>query len=270
MEKPTFANKSEEIKWMVENKEFLISQKKSAVKHADIINFSPELTTKESTNKAESTDMLDNRLRVKAVINTTGLIDSHMDLHIDGIWTKSLKEQSYLLWLQEHECEFEYIIADSKNDELKASAKTMSWKDLGFNFEGNTQALIFDAKLNKERNEFMYKQYANGWVMNHSVGMRYVKLYLCVDSNEPEYASEKDAWDKYYPLVVNKEVADQRGYFWAVTEAKIVEGSAVVKGSNYATPTLSVSNKNIEAVDDTSKTEPSDDTQKSKSIHLLI
>jgi hypothetical protein len=266
MDKPTFTNKSEEIKWMVENKEFLISQKKATNKHSDIIEFSPELTSKHSANKAESTDMLDPLLSVKAVINTTGLIDSHLDCHIEGIWSKSLKEQSYLLWLQEHECEFEYIIADSRNDELKASVKTMSWKDLGFNFDGNTQALIFDAKLNKERNEFMYKQYANGWVLNHSVGMRYVKLYLCVDSSELEYTQEKEAWDKYYPMVVNKEIADQKGYFWAVTEAKIIEGSAVVKGSNYATPTLSVSNKNNEAVNDTSKKEPSNDTQKRRRL----
>jgi len=266
MDKPTFNNKSEEIKWLVENKEFLINQKKSSNKHADIIQCSPELVAKSSSNKTESTTSVDNRLQVKAVINTTGIIDSHMDCHIEGIWTKSLKEQSYMLWLQEHECEFEYIIADSKSDELKASVKTMSWKDLGFNFDGNTQALVFDAKLNKERNEFMYKQYANGWVLNHSVGMRYIKLYLCVDSNEPEYTQEKEAWDKYYPIVVNKEVADQRGYFWAVTEAKIIEGSAVVKGSNYATPTLSVSNKKIEAVEDTSKQEPSEDTQKRRRL----
>lgn len=267
MDKPTFANKSEEIKWVVENKEFLISQKKSTNKHADIIECSPEIYTKDVQNKAESTTTaLDNRLRVKAVINTTGLIDSHMDFHVDGIWSKTLKEQSYLLWLQEHSMDFKCIIADSKNDELKASTKMMSWKELGFNFEGNTQALIFDAKLNKERNEFMYKQYANGWVLNHSVGMRYVKLYLCVDSDEPEYTQEKEAWDKYYPMVVNKEVADQRGYFWAVTEAKIIEGSAVVKGSNYATPTLSVSNKEIEAVNDTSKDESSNDTHKRRRL----
>jgi hypothetical protein len=41
-------------------------------------------------------------------------------------------------------------------------------------------------------------------------------------------------------MAVNPEVANDYGYFWAVTTAKYVEGSAVVFGSNSATPTLSV------------------------------
>jgi hypothetical protein len=84
----------------------------------------------------------------------------------------------------------------------------------------------------------MLKQYANGWVKNHSVGMRYVNLELAINS-EAEYDKEyKERWDKYYPIVANKELADERGYMWIVSEAKIVEGSAVVMGSNSATPTL--------------------------------
>ena len=49
-------------------------------------------------------------------------------------------------------------------------------------------------------------------------------------------------------------------------EAKIVEGSAVVKGSNHATPTM-----NIEAVKSgTSNTEPSKDTQKNTQYRNTI
>jgi hypothetical protein len=104
----------------------------------------------------------------------------------------------------------------------------------------------------------MFEQYAKGYVKEHSVGMRYVKLELAINSDNKWDVEEKEVWDKYYPEIANKEVADERGYFWAVTEAKIVEGSAVVKGSNYATPTIS-----IEAVKDTPIiTEPLKDTQK--------
>ena len=109
----------------------------------------------------------------------------------------------------------------------------------------------------------MFKQYANGWVKNHSVGMRYVKIDLAINSESELDKDEKALWDKYYPIVANKEVADERGYFWIVSEAKVIEGSAVVMGSNSATPTLSVENKE-EAVINTSeiKEEPSIDTQK--------
>ena len=78
------------------------------------------------------------------------------------------------------------------------------------------------------------------------------------------YSSEKANWDKYYPMVANKELADQKGFFWAVTEAKVIEGSAVVKGSNECTPVMEIEieKQNIEADPITSNPEPSNDTQK--------
>jgi hypothetical protein len=265
IDKPTFASKEAEIEWVFKNKDLLLLEKRNAIKHGDIVTNSIKEAVKVTT-KAETTDeSMIGKLKAELVINTTNLIDSHMDCHIDGIWNKSLKELGLLYLLQEHEMEFEYVIADSVNDELKAGVKSLDWAKLGYNYQGKTQALIFTTTISKERNEFMYNQYKNGYVLNHSVGMRYVKLYLCVDSDSPEYTQEKEAWDKYYPIVVNKEVADQKGYFWAVTEAKIVEGSAVVKGSNHATPTLSITENKNEAVKDTSednKPEPSNDTQK--------
>jgi len=78
-------------------------------------------------------------------------------------------------------------------------------------------------------------------------------LRKSVNSEEKYWAEEKANWDKYYPMVMNKEMADEYGCFWAVTEAKFIEGSAVVLGSNSATPTISVQQE---------KTEPSEDTQK--------
>ena len=104
----------------------------------------------------------------------------------------------------------------------------MTWKSLGYDMEGSTQALIFDATIKEERAPYMFGQYKNGYVDNHSVGMRYVTLYLCMNNDKSWAAEEKANWDKYYSEVANKEIADQYGYFWAVTEAKIVEGSAVV------------------------------------------
>ena len=56
----------------------------------------------------------------------------------------------------------------------------MPWSELGFNYPGNTQVLIFNAKILKDRNEYMAEQYAKGRVKNHSVGMRYVSLELAM------------------------------------------------------------------------------------------
>jgi len=99
------------------------------------------------------------------------------------------------------------------------------------------EVLVYEAIVKKDRNEEMFKNYINGWVLNHSVGMRYLKLLFCYNSDEPEYAQNKENYDKYYDSIVNKE--DVQEYFWAILEAKNIEGSAVVKGSNFLTPVLS-------------------------------
>ena len=61
-----------------------------------------------------------------------------------------------------------------------------------------------------------------------------------MNSDSKYDVEEKANWDKYIKQVANKEDAEAAGYFWAVTEAKIVEGSAVLFGSNPITPTLTV------------------------------
>jgi hypothetical protein len=253
------------FKHLKDNKAALISEKKFKVKEADAIVYNPTATNLkgEAVKVENDVNLLDlDNIKVKVVINTTNILDSHGDVHIKGIWNKSLKEQKNLYLLQEHQMTFSKIITD----DLTASVKNMSWHELGFDkLEGDTQALIFEANVSSKRNEFMFEQYAKGYVKEHSVGMRYINILLCINSDEKYYREEKDNWDKYIVEVSNKEDAIAQGYFWAVTEAKIIEGSAVVKGSNYATPTLSV--KNIEAVDNTSKNEPSNDTQVKQTIN---
>ena len=236
--------REEEIKYIFTNKELISSKKKNAIKRGDIIAFGP--ISEENTNKEVSKAGIDlssmdmDTLRAKLVINTTNVIDSHMDCHIQGLWTKTLSESKTLYLLQEHEMEFDKIISDSVNDNLVATAETISWKKLGYPYNGKTEALIFDVQIKKDVNEYMFNLYKKGRVLNHSVGMRYVKMFLCIDSDEAYYSSEKANWDKYYTQVMNKEIADEKGYFWAVTEAKVIEGSAVVKGSNEFTPVMEI------------------------------
>lgn len=230
-----FKTQDELFRHLKDNKDILITEKKSATKQADALCFGTQIERKEGASKADGANDSPN-LKVKAVINTTNLLDSHGDVHIPGIWTKTIKDRKKTYLLQEHKMSFDHIITDN----VKVSAKMMNWADLGYNYEGQTQALIFDAEIEKGRNDYMREQYAKGYVDNHSVGMQYVKLELAVNSNDRYYQDEKDTWDKYYPQIANKERADEQGYFWAVTEARLIEGSAVPIGSNYATPTLSV------------------------------
>ena len=81
--------------------------------------------------------------------------------------------------------------------------------------------------------------------------MRYIELSLAYPSTKPEDKEENETWNKVYPLIVNKNKADEDGYFWAVKEAAIVkEGSAVIAGSNSVTP-YTLQRKNNEPEDST-------------------
>ena len=229
----------EDFKYLKDNKALLIAQKKSAMKKADAFSFIYQATTKSGEEVKAITDVPIEEIgtiRVKVVINTTNIIDSHNDCHIPNLWKKTLQEKKIIYLLNNHELCFDEVISD----EVKAYTEQTTFKALGIELNSPTEALIFEATINAERNEDMFKAYLKGWVKNHSVGMQYVQLFLCINSEEKYYSEEKTNWDKYYPIVANKEQADERGCFWAVTEAKLIEGSAVVIGSNTATPTISV------------------------------
>ena len=236
MDIPTFKTKKELFDFLVENKSTLIAQKKSEMKRADA--FTSHCFFIEDTGnitKANAPILNPGKLiKTRLIINTTNLMDSHDDVHLPGLWNKSLKENRNIMHLQEHKMAFDSII--SEGDDLKAYTKNYAWSDLGYKADSETQALVFDSNVRKNRNEFMHDQYSKGFVKNHSVGMHYVKLVLAI--NDEDHGAEFEAWEKYYPMIVNKELADAKGYFWAVKEAKVIEGSAVPLGSNHVTPTL--------------------------------
>lgn len=263
---PHFTDKAYLFDWLITNKSALIAQKKAAVKEADVIrHLAPVINDKDEAVKSVAEIPEDaTKIKVRSIINTTKIMDSHSDVHIDQLWNKSLKESKDFYLVQEHNFCFAGIISS----EVKAFVKQISWKELGFDFEGTTQALIFDSIIETDKETYGYsggevnmsELYKKGQVKNHSVGMRYVKIEMCI--NDDRYDKEYASWTKYIDQVVNRADAEAQGYFWAVTEAKIVEGSAVVKGSNIATPTQSVAAAKSTAID----IEPGKSTQPSKTI----
>lgn len=230
-----FATKKELFAFLVENKAQLIAQKKAVKKEVDCsVLVAPVRVSEKVSAKKEIANTDPDVMKVVCVINTTNFLDSHNDLHLPGIWEKSIKENKMIMHLQEHEMEFEKIISEGKD--LNVYTKQYKWSELGYPYKGTTEALVFESTIRRKRNEFMFEQYSNGWVKNHSVGMYYVKMAMAI--NDEDYPNEYEAWNKYYPEIANPETADERGYFWYVLEAKCVEGSAVPIGSNTATPTL--------------------------------
>ena len=259
MDVPKFKNKKELFSWLKENEDDLISFKKASFKTADcfsapvnlimndVQSLSKGIMTNEEAIVAKGS-VEDDTIKVRAIINTTMVRDSHKDVHINGLWKKSLKENKRMKHLQEHEMKFDKIISDK--EDLKAFTKTYDWKQLGYDMEGKTEALVFDSTIRKSRNATMYGEYKSENVDNHSVGMYYVNIKLAFDSKEEDDEKYKEEYDKHIEQIANKDEVKQDGYFYAVYEAKAIEGSAVPLGSNQITPTIQTSKTSLVSDDE--------------------
>jgi hypothetical protein len=241
---PQFANKHDLFKFLVDNETKIFAHKRAATKLADSISVSmfhvqndgSIIEAEKSYNICKEELQAKKPIRVKCIVNTTNVLDSHGDVHINKLWNKSVKETKFLSLIKEHKFTFD----DTISDDVKAYVQTFTWQDLGYKMDGETQALVFEAVIQPNDPTGMYERYVKGVVKNHSVGMQYIRLVTCVNSDDEYFEKEKSNWDKYYPMIANKEAVDEQGWFHAVLEARIIEGSAVKRGSNIFTPTFSV------------------------------
>lgn len=236
-----FATKEEMLKGLVESKEEIYSLKKATVKRSDAIpsfgeNRSGAVVKAEGTDQSAPLKVGDT---LKNAINSIGILDSHQDVHIRGIWKKTAKEQSGKLYhANNHTIDLTNLVAYPKDTRL--DIEEIAWKDLNQPYTGTTEVLVAYSKTSDKTHDKLFMAYRDKEPVEHSVSMEYVNLFLCVNDKDSEDLYKN--WLQYYPHVVNKEVADELGYFWAVTEAKLkYEFSTVPYGSNHVTQSLGYS-----------------------------
>ena len=268
---PVFATQKETFDFLRRNKDKIKSMKKANKKLADgvnavYVNYEDVNGNRKAVADKQFKANIDfekaTKIKIMPVINTTNLLDSHLDVHIPKLWNRSINDlRRPRILNQEHKgYEFEKIIAD---EGIIPKVELLSWKELGYEWAGSTEALIYPSEVLKERNEMMFKYYIKGWVKNHSVEMFYMDLRLCMNSDSKLDKEERNNWEEFRPQVVNGDVADEYGYFWAVTEAKEVGAAAVPSGSNYATPTQTV--EDVSSDKSTSQQSSFNDTSEQKS-----
>ena len=235
------------IKNLVANKAELIELKKAERKFTNGLN---TIIKAESVAKGLYSNS-ETKLERTIIGNTYLFMDSHDDVHAKGVFTKSIKErQDKIFHLHDHE----FKITSKVGEPLKVYEQSISWKDLGVNANGTTEALFMDTEILKDYNAQIYNEYKANKINQHSVGMQYVKIDLAV--NDESYKEEYKLWQDNIDSIGNKDYAESKGYFWLVREAKLIEISAVLLGSNELTPTLGESK--IEAVLNTSKQKEAD------------
>jgi len=254
---PEFKTQKEKFAYLVKNKKELAELKKVEIKFTD-----PFIISEKEVNKALTTsfkdDIASGVIKRTIIGNTYNWMDSHDDVLCDNCFDKSIKDRGAdkIFHLHDHKRE----ITAKVGTPAAVYEKVVSWRDLGINKDGKTMALFMDSNIKKSYNDKMFDQYLSDEVDQHSVGMYYVTLELAI--NDVEEKEEYAAWLKYIDGIGNKEKALERGYFWAVKEAKLVEISAVLAGSNELTGTIPNKEIVLETVIEQKKTTKSDKYRK--------
>ncbi len=248
-----FYTKEELFAELKANKDLIIDAKKSEIykscdKGQSIVSKSLDLLQFSEQNKAIKID--DNFYYF--AVNSTRILDSHDDLHVDGIWKKSVQEiQGKNYFVEDHELEISKVITRKEHIEIFTAKVPFSL--IGKPYQGNTEILVYKIAKNQIKNDKVKEWLESGDSIECSVRMQYVTILLALDSNNPEDATEKKNYDDYIDLIANKSDFEYIPYFFVIKEAKNVKESSLVPfGSNSATGV--VQNK-IE------KEEPSIDTQ---------
>lgn len=267
-----FATKEELFTELKRNSDVIIDAKKSQIyksieKGQSIASKSMNLIKNTDATKALNLD--DNYYYF--AVNSTWILDSHEDLHIDGIWAQSVKMiqgKNYLV--EDHEIEMGTVIA--RKEHIEILTMKVPFSAIGKKYNGDTEVLVYKVAKSQIKKQEIKEWIESGDSFECSVRMQYVTVLLAMDSNSPDDATEKKNYDEYINKIANKDEFEYIPYFFIIKEAKNVrEASLVPFGSNHVTGILQDESKeDNEAVEDTSKNEPLKDTQtKQFFINLL-
>jgi len=266
-----FNNKKELFKALAENENFIIAQKKLETKSIDkgAVVCSNQNSIKKAfeseTNKALKFD----EDSYYFVVNSSNILDSHNDMHVDGNWNKTVKEQQGKVYLVfDHKLERKEIIAMPNNIELLTAKIPFSL--LGKNYEGESYSLIYKVAKNKIVDKQAKEWLENDYNLQASVRMQYVKIETAFNTNDSEYSKQKAVFDTYYNQIANKDEHKEIDYFFVVKEAKnVMESSLVLFGSNSATGRIDNKEQAIDVTQIEVKDEQVITTQKRKKGILI-
>lgn len=232
----SFATKQEMFAELKANKDKIIGLKKAAIKFSDPASF--VFKVKDAQKAEGDAEAIGIGSYIYPVINTTNYFDKCGDVHLDGIWDVSVKDnKGKLYYIINHELEIGKVIAYPGY--VEAYVQQVDWSELGLSYTGKTQALIFKTKLTDAANKDALGAIINKAPLQNSVRMQYIDMILCIDDSGDDFKQEYENFYKYLAVIANKQDAMDAGYFWAIPQAKIVkEGSACLYGANDATPIL--------------------------------
>ena len=255
-----FETKEELFKALREEKDYIIKDKRSKVfesRHKGLGVKCRGLDISKTTIAQKDLFSDDNYYYI--AVNTANILDSHRDLHKDGLWNKTSKERSRKNYL----IDTHYMSVGTtfaKKEDIEIFVANIPFSMLGKSYAGSTDALIY--KIPKDKLRADAKEWIDGgYDIEASVKMQYVIVEFAMNSVVEEDIEFKSNFDKNINTIANKEEYESENgeisYFWIIREAKnIDESSLCLRASNPVTGVIQGDKKN----------EPSKDTQKKEAV----
>lgn len=232
-----FTDKKQLFKELKENKQQIIDAKKAEIYKSCEKGTSLTAKPLDSLKLSDTSKEIifdDNYYYI--AVNSTKILDSHEDLHLDGLWKRTVKNQQGKNYLVDtHVLSMNTTIA--KKEHIEMFTAIVPFSVIGKSYTGSTEILIYKIPKDKIISQIAKEWLESGDAIESSVRMQYVDIVLALDSEAPEDKKEKANYDMYISEIANKEDFDNDIlYFWAVKEAKnVMESSLVLFGSNHVT-----------------------------------
>lgn len=199
-------------------------------------------------------------------VNSTRILDSHKDLHVDGLWKRTVKnQQGHNYLVDTHVMSMMTTIV--RKEKIQMFTAIVPFSFLNKDYPGDTEILVY-----KFLKEDVISPLAKDWLesgddIQASVRMQYVNVELCMNSEAKGDEKYLERYLKYVSTIANKDDFETINYFWAVTEAKNVgESSLVLRGSNHVTGVVEENTKGL--VIDTPKDKNKKDNEDSQESTL--
>lgn len=173
---------------------------------------------------------------VTGIYNTYNFVDGGMDVLLDGCCKRSIKDNGpesnavakikHALFHDTTRLPGKIMVLDEKEIDTPA---------------GKVTGIYFETKMDNstEGNDTLIK-YQEKIYDNHSIGFQYLKIEKVERDGQH---GNSTTWQKYMDLLINPKKAEDAGYFYAVKEIKLFEGSTVAFGMNELTPSLGIKGK---------------------------
>lgn len=245
-----FATKREMFLELQAQKSTLIAAKKAEIKMKDNKSVIGFMDMKSGTVKAIPN--MDDAY-IYPIISNTNYLDNHKDVHLNKSMNKTAKNMNKkVYYVADHDLKIDSVIATPRNVEIML--ETMTWKELGRNYEGETECLIFKIAKDKIIHDKFKQMIKDEEDLQNSIRMLYVDLDMAINSDDEDFKGEFKVFNEVYPKIANKDDFDDLNWFWAVRELKIyMEGSAVLFGSNDATPVKNIADSSDDTQQETAQ-----------------